>query len=85
MLMVLPWFPACGHQVCVKKTDETEGEDSKPTEEDIEELSQGLSTHLHSSTFHEVLCVILFLPCRDEFLLLVLVGGVYYTHHGMKI
>ena len=24
-------------------------------------------------------------PCRDEFLLLVLVGGVDYTHHGMKI
>ena len=58
MLMVLPWFPACGHQVRVKKTDETEWEDSKLTEEDIEALSRGLSTHLHSSTFHEVLSVI---------------------------
>ena len=91
--------------VCVKKTDEAEEEDSKLTEEDIEALSQGLSPHLHSSTFHEVLCVMLRLAEEDFYeklasslapeiyghedvkkaLLLLLVGGVDCTPHGMKI
>ena len=90
--------------VCVKKTDEAEEEDSKLTEEDIEALSQGLSPHLHSSTFHEVVCVMLCLAEEDFYeklasslapeiyghedvkkaLLLLLVGGVDCTPHGMK-
>ena len=56
--------------VCVKKTDEAEEEDSKLTEEDIEALSQGLSPHLHSSTFHEVWCVMLCLAEEDGALVL---------------
>ena len=52
----------------VCKEDRRGGEGGLQTH--IEALSQGLSPHLHSSTFHEVLCVMLCLAEEDGALVL---------------